>query len=414
MYTRRPNKLHQIIRSSSIYKRTINVDYLCPLVYDPREDSYLIQGFVKKYAVGRVLDMGTGTGILAATASKSTKVRKVVGADIDSAVITYCKNTIKNKKASFVVSNLFSTLKQDVFDTIIFNPPYLPQHPKETRQLARMLSGGKHGFELIEKFLQAAPHHLAPNGQILLLFSSLTNKGIVDQLIEKNGLQSELLGTQKFFMETLYCYRITKNSIIKRIEHRGVKHIQFLAHGKRGVVYTAQYKNKKVAIKIKRKESAAQNRLQNEARWLNILNKHHIGPRLLFAGKDFIVYEFVRGIFFPAYTESHTPEKIKKVITDVFNQCFTLDKLGITKEEMHHPHKHIIIGSKATLIDFERTHKSAKPKNVTQFVQYLCNCESQLIAAHLYFNPLTLRRRAQSYKKYPDEAHLQEIIDEFQ
>ena len=40
---------------------------------------------------------------------------------------------------------------------------------------------------------------------------------------------------------------------------------------------------------------------------------------------------------------------------------------------MHHPVKHIIIGKnrKPVLIDFERCRKTEKPKNVTQFCQFL-------------------------------------------
>ena len=38
---------------------------------------------------------------------------------------------------------------------------------------------------------------------------------------------------------------------------------------------------------------------------------------------------------------------------------------------MHKPLKHIIIGKKVVLLDFERCYKSNKPKNVTQFCQFL-------------------------------------------
>lgn len=383
------------------------------LTYEPREDSFLIQKYVKKYAQGSVLDMGTGTGILALTAAKRKNVKKVLGVDIDEASITYCKNTIRNKKTSFAVSDLFSEVR-GAFDTIIFNPPYLPQHSDEEKHVARMLSGGRKGYELIASFLQQAPQHLKSKGNIILLFSSLTNKGIVDKLIEQNGFVFKELGTHKFFMETLYCYKITRNEVLQHLQKKGLKNIEFLARGKRGVVYTAQYKKKKVAIKVRQPQSKAHERIANEAGWLKELNKYNIGPNLLFAGKDFIVYEFVQGKFFPDYIESHSSKPVKKVITDIFNQCLQLDELGITKEEMHHPPKHIIVSDKATLIDFERTHKTKKPKNVTQFAQYLSSIEKQLLSAGIMFNALALRRKAQEYKRFPDVAHLQHLIDEFQ
>jgi len=38
-------------------------------VYIPREDSFLMQIAVKAYSKGKVLDMGTGSGIQAVTAA---------------------------------------------------------------------------------------------------------------------------------------------------------------------------------------------------------------------------------------------------------------------------------------------------------------------------------------------------------
>ena len=60
-------------------------------MYEPQEDSFLLQKQVKKYAKGIVLDMGTGSGILAVEAAKSQKVVKVYAVDIDNVAIDYCK-----------------------------------------------------------------------------------------------------------------------------------------------------------------------------------------------------------------------------------------------------------------------------------------------------------------------------------
>jgi len=46
-------------------------------VYEPAEDSFLIQKYIKKYSRGIVLDIGTGTGILAEESASSKRVVKV-------------------------------------------------------------------------------------------------------------------------------------------------------------------------------------------------------------------------------------------------------------------------------------------------------------------------------------------------
>ena len=144
----------------------------CKSGYDPQEDSDLLERHVRKHAFGKVLDMGTGSGIQAIAAAQSTKVQSVLAADTQKGVVEYCKRNIKNDKIKFLQSDLFSKIRGR-FDTIIFNPPYLPQELK-LRDLT--LEGGRKGYEVIEKFLNQVNNFLNSNGIILMVFSSLTKK----------------------------------------------------------------------------------------------------------------------------------------------------------------------------------------------------------------------------------------------
>lgn len=168
------------------------------MIYEPREDSYLLQKYVLNFAKGKVLDMGTGSGIQAETALKKTK--NVLAIDIDPEVVKY----IKSKKINIIQSDLFSNVKGK-FDLIIFNPPYLPDD-KQVKDIA--LDGGKKGYELLERFLIQAKNYLKKDGKILILFSSLTKKNKVDKILKDNGYTFELLETQKLFFEELYVYLI--------------------------------------------------------------------------------------------------------------------------------------------------------------------------------------------------------------
>src|SRR3989344_8485866 len=154
----------------------------CKSVYEPREDSTMLETSVRKYAFGRVLDIGTGSGIQAIAAAQSKNVKSVLATDIQKGVIEYCKKNIKSNKIRFIQSDLFKNIKGK-FNTIIFNPPYLPQELK-IRDLT--LEGGKKGYEVIEKFLNEANSFLNPNGIILLVFSSLTKKEKIGELIKNN------------------------------------------------------------------------------------------------------------------------------------------------------------------------------------------------------------------------------------
>ena len=132
------------------------------------------------------------------------------------------------------------------------------------------------------------------------------------------------------------------------------------------MVYTFTKNNKKFVLKIVNSESKAHNRMENEAKMLKLLNQYSIGPRIVDSGEDYVCMEYVRGI------QLKDSELNFRLIKKILEQCFTLDKLKIIKEEMHKPLKHIFIdGNKVTMIDFERCHSTDKPKNVTQFVQFI-------------------------------------------
>ena len=379
-------------------------------IYQPQEDSFLLQEQVKKYAKGIVLDIGTGIGIQALTAAKNKKVKKITAIDINKKAIDYCKKNIKflnleksktfqiNKKITFLQSNLFNKINKS-FDTIIFNPPYLPQE-SENKYLA--LEGGKKGYEIIEKFLNQASNYLNINGIILIVFSSFTNKQKIDEIIERNLLEFQELSKQHIFFEDLYVYLIKKTKTLEQLEKLNIRNIKYLAHGKRGIVFTADYKNKNVAIKTKKKQSQAIGRVKNEAKFLKIINKHDIGPKLILSKDNFLIYEFIRGEFIKNWIQKASKKDILRIFKNILEQCHKLDKLNIDKKEMTRPVKHIIIGKKITMIDFERAHYVKEPKNTTQFLQYIMKNKELLERKGIMINREEIINVSKKYKKNKD------------
>ena len=168
-------------------------------IYEPFEDSYLLADQVKKHAFGQVLDMGSGSGIQAETALTSKKVKSVLCTDLDGEAVTL----LRKKGLSAKQSDLFFRVDRK-FDTIIFNPPYLPQD--DYRAIDRTTIGGERGNEVINFFLKDAKRYLERDGKILVIFSSLT-PGVVD-LFRRYGYQFKKLSEEKLFFETLYTYML--------------------------------------------------------------------------------------------------------------------------------------------------------------------------------------------------------------
>ena len=128
-----------------------------------------------------VLDMGTGSGILALAAAISKKVSRVVFADTSISALKLARQNLDSNQGlvsaecSFVKTDLFSKIpKGEKFDIIMFNPPYLPQGG-EKADMKKTWYGGKDGMDATIKFLEHAKNHLNNSGAILLVWSSFAN-----------------------------------------------------------------------------------------------------------------------------------------------------------------------------------------------------------------------------------------------
>ncbi len=161
-------------------------------VYEPAEDSYLLAKAVQEKAFGKVLDLGTGSGIQGITAALMGC--DVTFSDIDENAVSCAKmNAELNKvKGKFVKSDLFSKI-DGKFNTIIFNPPYLPS--KKGGKKVHSLDGGGDGREVIDRFLADYKEYVLPKHTILLIESSFNS---FEQDVEK--LRAKVIGkTHQFF-----------------------------------------------------------------------------------------------------------------------------------------------------------------------------------------------------------------------
>lgn len=194
-------------------------------IYQPAEDSLMFTDFLKKYlsrlvpttnnsmpqpnnknwrgcqqptAVSsmKMLDMGTGSGILAKTALEFLSSKNITAVDINPDAV----KELEKEKFKVVQSDLFSQITSHhpiKFDLIVFNAPYLPLDPREPKSSRVATTGGKRGDEIAIKFLKQAKKHLDKNGKILLLISSLTPMDRIEKFKPK------IVARKKVFMEEL-------------------------------------------------------------------------------------------------------------------------------------------------------------------------------------------------------------------
>ena len=174
-------------------------------VYNPSDDSYMLLRIVDVARDETLLEVGSGTGLIAIHAARMGA--KVTATDINPHAVELTKrNAARNQtRIQVLQSDLFENVS-GYFDVIAFNPPYLPSDSNSTSWIERSWSGGEKGSEASVRFLDQAWRHLAPGGRIYMVLSSLT--GLTSVLkAAKERYESEMLEEQRMFFESLFAYR---------------------------------------------------------------------------------------------------------------------------------------------------------------------------------------------------------------
>jgi release factor glutamine methyltransferase len=125
----------------------------------------------------RVLDVGTGSGVIAVSLAAKLPQAEVHAADISDEALALARENVArlgvNDRVQFRRSNLLESV-DGVFDLIVANLPYVPETDRATlsREVLHdpdtALFGGARGDEMIRQLIVAAPAHLAPGGLLAL------------------------------------------------------------------------------------------------------------------------------------------------------------------------------------------------------------------------------------------------------
>ena len=141
-----------------------------------------------------ILDIGTGSGIIAITLAKQLPSSRFVAVDISQPALEVAKLNAQTHEVSdqieFRYSDLFSAIKSDEkFDFILSNPPYIGEEERTSLDAsvrdfepAVALFSGQKGTDLIEKMLAQAPDRLNPGGWLLFELSPIIHDQILSIL----------------------------------------------------------------------------------------------------------------------------------------------------------------------------------------------------------------------------------------
>jgi release factor glutamine methyltransferase len=170
--------LQHLLGSVTFHRRDFKTDARALIPRPETEElaEWLIKN-VKLPENPRILDMGCGSGVLGLTLAADLPGSQAVLADLSPDALDLARENaalLEIPNATFVESDLFSSLAGRTFDLIVANLPYVPEtdRPTLSKEVAHdpdlALFSGPDGLDLIRRFVPATKNHLAPGGWLAL------------------------------------------------------------------------------------------------------------------------------------------------------------------------------------------------------------------------------------------------------
>ena len=174
-----------------------------PEVYPPSEDSILLTESLDIRIGEKVLEIGTGSGIVSIQCALNGA--NVVCGDINPRAVALARRNAAANGVDIDVreTDVYSNI-EGRFDTIVFNLPYLPV--EDEGELATAWSGGPDGLGPLPRLLEGAPEHLLPDGRVVVVVSSLMDRAGLDKTLD--GYEVKVLGELPLFFERLQVLEI--------------------------------------------------------------------------------------------------------------------------------------------------------------------------------------------------------------
>lgn len=147
----------------------------------PRPDTEtLVEVALEKIAPNLLLsicDLGTGSGAIALAIAKNRPNAEVMAVDFSAKALDVARQNAQDLtilNCQFLQSDWLSALKNQHFDVIVSNPPYIKSSDQHLKQgdlrfePLCALASGKDGLDDINTIISQAKNHLKPSGWLML------------------------------------------------------------------------------------------------------------------------------------------------------------------------------------------------------------------------------------------------------
>ena len=163
------------------------------------ETEELVESLIADFGLligdGKIIDVGTGSGVIALSLAKAFPGSQILALDISEDALALARENAErlglSERVRFQKNDLLEGLSER-FDLIVANLPYISM--QDRHQLSRevlhdpevALFGGPAGDELVRRLTEQAPAHLNPGGLLALEIGVDQAEGFAELLRQKN------------------------------------------------------------------------------------------------------------------------------------------------------------------------------------------------------------------------------------
>ena len=143
----------------------------------------------------RILDVGTGSGVIALSLAKAFPTAEVHATDVSEDALELARENAARlglgERVCFAKGNLLEAIEGD-FDLIVANLPYVSTQDRQSlsREVLHdpkvALFAGERGDELVRRLIEQASAHLRPAGLLALEIGAGQSAALLSFLAEKN------------------------------------------------------------------------------------------------------------------------------------------------------------------------------------------------------------------------------------
>ena len=192
--------ISKILGRREFWGRTFSIN---KNVLDPRGDTETLIDYVIEKPVKTVLELGTGSGVIAVTLACAWKEVQVTAVDISEdalllAQINAEKFNVENK-IQFLKSDWFENV-EGIFDMIISNPPYIGwvEQDKISAEVKKYdpeiaLFAGYDGFDAYKKIIPSLSKFLNKEGLVVLEIGASQSSQVKDIMNSSGFFDVEIL-----------------------------------------------------------------------------------------------------------------------------------------------------------------------------------------------------------------------------